>query len=148
MTTAQLRETFVETQMRLVLEQQCADTFRKLYKGRLARYAFSLLVFDFGEPHSGNVAFKTSLTKPDLARAFTRLIESWSGGPHRFAPEGVDAALLRQLANDAKAAFPAGVGFVILIGDALESAYVSNAERADVAKMIRNDLMPEWTADV
>lgn len=142
------RETFVETPVRLVLAQQCADTFRKLYKGRLTRYGFSLIVFDFGEAYAVNVAFKTSLTKPDLADAFTRLIESWLGGPPRFAPEGVDAPLLKQLANDAKAALPAGTGYVVLIGDALESAYISNAERTSVAELLRKDLLPTWSADV
>jgi hypothetical protein len=146
--SSKLKETPVDTQVRLVLEQQCAETFRKLYTGRLRRWPFTLIAADFGEAHEGNVAFKTSLTKPDLADAFTRLLEGWVGGAPRFAPEGVDAVLLRQVANGAKDSLPAGVGFIILIGDALESAYVSSCERTDVAKMLRNDLLPEWTANV
>ena len=52
--------------------------------------------------------------------------------------------MLRQLADDAKMLLP-GVGFIAFIGNASESAYVSNAERTDVAKMIRNDLLPQWS---
>lgn len=147
-TTTQPRETFVDTQVRLVLEQQCADAFRKLYTGRLKRYPFTFIAADFGEPQTGNVAFKTSLSKPDLAAAFETVLASWNKGPQRYAPEGVDAVLLRQLANNAKAALPAGVGFIALIGDAEESAYVSSCERTCVAEMLRNDLLPQWSANV
>lgn len=135
----------VKTQVRLVLEQRCADTFRSLYKGRLRRYPFTLIAFDFGNDTYDNVAFKTSLTMTGLADAFSALLEGWLGRAPRFSPDGVDSHMVRQLAEDVKDALP-GLGFIALLGDSASYAYVSNAERTTVAQMIRNDLLPEWSS--
>jgi hypothetical protein len=136
-------ESNTQTQVRLVLEQRCADTFRKLYKGKITRYPFTLVAFDFGNQTYDNVAFKTSLTMPALADAFSALLEGWLGRAPRFSPDGVDSYMIRQLAEDVKDALP-GLGFIALLGDSASYAYVSNAERTSVAKLIRNDLLPEW----
>lgn len=136
---------FVEKQVRLLLEQQAAATFTKLYSGSLTRHHFTLIAFDFGD--SGNVAFKTSLRPAERVDTFQALIGSWEGGPVRFAPQGLRPTTLRDLADAAKQEFQAGIGFVMVVGDALESAYVSNAERSDVAKIIRAELLPHWAEE-
>lgn len=139
----------VDTQLRLLLEQQCAEVFTRLYTGVLAAHHFTLIAFDFSEDEAnkGNVAFKSSMGHRSRIEAFSRLLEHWDGGPPRFAPPGIDGDILRELAETAKREFQAGTGFVALVGDARASAYISNSERQDVANMLRTDLIPAWSAE-
>jgi hypothetical protein len=143
-----MTETFVGTQVRLVLEQQGAAVFQQLYVGPLRSFGFSIIVFDFVSPGgAGNVAFKTSLSLPTLVETAEALVASFSGGPRRYAPRGLPAEVLPTLGAAAQRLLPAGVGYAIIVGDARASAYVSNADRADVAELFRNDLLPEWRLD-
>src|SRR6187399_2287277 len=135
-------EPLLEKQLRLLLEQQGAELFGRLYVGPLRAHDLTVLAFDLGE--KGHVAFKTSLLRPGLVEMMEGMIASFSGGPPRFAPAGMSHELLRLLGTTAKELLPAGIGYVIVIGDAARSAYVSNGNRADVCTMIEAELLPNW----
>jgi hypothetical protein len=137
-------ETTLELQLRLLLETQCGELFDRLYVQPLHMHAFTVLAFDFGS--TGHAAFKSNLSRSELVALFEDLISSFTGGPPRFAPRGVNAELLRVLAGLAKDILPAGIGYVIVIGDSAASAYVANADRDDVVRMLENEALPAWRA--
>lgn len=139
-------ESIVQTQVRLVLEQQCAALFGLLWPAFAHLCDLTLLVYDFGD--SGNVAFKTSLrTRPELVRICEATLERWrTGMPGPVEPGAAlpDEEILRVAAEIAKREMPAGVGFSLLLGRGTTSVYISNGERSTVAELIRNDLLPQW----
>ena len=83
-----MAESFVQTQVRLVLEQQCADVFWALHRGALADRDFTVLLFDYGV---GNVAFKTKLALAALVSTWTLLLNSWRGLAERRPIPGIGA---------------------------------------------------------
>jgi hypothetical protein len=135
-------ETQVQTQVRLLMEQQAIDLFAIFYRGPMLHYGFTVIVFDFGP--SGNVAFKSNLRVGPLCETMAQVIASFSGGPARLSPRGITPELLREMAGIAKETQPAGTGYAIIIGDTSGSAYVSNAVRDDMVRMLENELMPKW----
>lgn len=138
-----MSESFVETQVRLVLEQQCADVFRALHGGALAERDFTILLFDYGV---GNVAFKTKLALAALVSTWTMLLDSWRGLATRRPLPGVGPLQLQQYGKEAASRVPAGVGFALLIGEDEESAYIATADRTDMLRMVGNELLPKWRA--
>jgi len=142
-----MTESFVETQVRLLLERQCSDVFFALLR-RLEAVQdaeITLVVFDFG---GGNVAFKTMLNRDEIVTAFEILLDHWLGGGRSRQPvPGVDAELLKLLGDQAKRLLPAGIGFILLLGSGDRTAYISTAERSDVVRMVETELLPMWRGE-
>lgn len=138
-------DSFVETQVRLVLEQQCADVFWALQRGPLADRDFTILLFDYGK---GNVAFKTKLALSELVATWTLLLDSWRGLAQRRPVPGLDAEQLQAFGRETASRVPAGCGFALLIGRDEESGYIATANRDDMLRMVGNELLPQWRAGI
>lgn len=67
-------ETFVEKQVRLILEQQCRQLAKGLRPQLPAGVGFALFLFDFGA--AGNLAYVSTAHREDTIR----LIEEWLAG--------------------------------------------------------------------
>lgn len=133
------RESIVNKQMRLLLEQQTAAAFMDLVHGPLLGLPFSLLGYDFGP--EGNVAYKTTLSRPEFVRLLRGLLNRWAGGATQLGAVGsreevIDAELLRSVGDRLRDGLPAGVGFSLLIGSRLCTAYISSAERSGVIELL------------
>lgn len=141
-------ETFVDKQMRLLVEQQAVDLFGFLHQPPLHRFDFTVLVMDYNndDASGGHTAVKSTLSKPAFVATIEALLASWSGGPVRFAPPGISTELLRFLAAAAREALSAGFGYALLIGNADSLSYVAKVERASM-KALLEELLPTWRAE-
>lgn len=147
-------ETFVQTQVRHVLERQCAEAFMALVRGPLSRHQFTLLFFDYcaSAEATANVAFKTTHSASGLVQSFEALLWRWvNGKKFDFTPEEIRGVAPLPEGTDLSAMLrtthiPAGVGVVLLVGVGRITNYVATAERQGVAEMILKDLLPNWRA--
>lgn len=139
-------ESFVNKQLRLLLEQQTAAAFMSLVNGPLAGTHFTLLGYDFGP--EGNVAYKTTLKATELAPMARGLLLRWGSGTTAIGSTGdraevVDGHTLRDVQYKLKRELPAGVGYSLLIGSKFCTGYLSNAERHGVIEMLEK-LANSW----
>jgi hypothetical protein len=148
-------ESNAETQYRLQLERTCAGMFMGV-RDVVMPCPQTLLLFDFGEPGAfQNVAFKTTLDQAELVGTAESLIASFARNEQRIisAADMRDlrlppSALFVDVINALKQTVRAGIGFALLLGKGDAVMYGSNANREDVANMIRNDLLPRWRAGI
>lgn len=139
-------ESFINKQLRLLLEQQTAAAFMSLLKGPLARRHFTLLGYDFGP--EGNVAYKTTLTATELAPMARGLLLRWGSGTTVVGSTGdraevVEPDVLQQVHDKLTRELPAGVGYSLMIGSKLCTGYLSNADRTGVVEMLEK-LANSW----
>lgn len=139
-------ESFLNKQLRLLLEQQTAAAFKSLIEGPLRGTQFTLLGYDFGP--EGNVAYKTTLSAEQRAPVVRGLLARWASGSTKVGACGdraevVDPPVLRAVHELLVAELPAGVGYSLLIGSKLCTGYLSNAERPGVIKML-DKLATTW----
>ncbi len=138
-----MTETVVAKQVRLVLEQQCAQIFMRVlaHEHRERGYDCTLFMFDYGDGAEGNVAFKTSLSRDAFLDTIDRLLASgWARGEMRFVEPGekvMGAERLVYLHHALKALCPAGVGYALLVGSGDAVQYISTGHRPGVAEMLR-----------
>jgi hypothetical protein len=135
---------------RLMLERLCEQIFDKTLP-LMGGFGFTLLVFDFGD--SGDLAFKSQSTLADLLSITRAWLKRWDGTSvehEEDSPLAPTQELLQFAADGVKAWLPAGIGYALFCGFVDENSegrplgYVSNAERVDVAKMLRDELIPRW----
>ncbi len=149
-------ETRAETQVRLVLEQQCSKLFRVLVSALPPDTAATLLLVDYGGPGPfKNSAYITSLPKAELIATVESLVQRWKCGSqgevlHNRAVHGwvPGAALLEALAQLLKRYVPAGVGFALLFGKGGGSQYISTCDRAGMAELFERELLTHWRQEV
>jgi hypothetical protein len=144
-----MTETFVETQVRLVLERQCGDAFMEVLAPMCREGAdMTLIMCDYGD--KGNVAFKTSLSRLDLVRTAEALIERWRTGIVPLCPPDIelpDPETFMLLGDELKKRTPAGVGFAVIMGRGALTLYVATIAREDVIALLENEALPHWRAD-
>ncbi len=146
-----MTEPLIQKQVRLVMEQQCSETFMELVRRFALRCDVTLLFFDVTTdptpPEHNNVAFKTTLTQAEFADLLEARLERWAladpptvvMADSRIMPTGEKMLAMCNWLEDCA---PAGVGFSLFCGRGEVSQYVANGERSDVATMLRNDLLP------
>lgn len=132
-------ESFINKQLRLLLEQQTAAAFANLEKGPLAGRHFTLLGYDFGP--EGNVAYKSTLAAEQLAPMARGLLLRWGSGTTVVGSTGdraevVEPEVLRAVHDKLTRELPAGVGYSLMIGSKFCTGYLSNAERSGVIEML------------
>jgi|HubBroStandDraft_6_1064221.scaffolds.fasta_scaffold268246_2 hypothetical protein len=146
-----MSSSIVELQLRLLLEQQCAEVGRGIAATVGETEAGFLLLFaDFGQV--GNLGFFANVPSPAPEAAARRWLSE--GGipkvarPHPnddplgddFAGRLAAAADARRLADHLAKVTPAGVGFVFLLWIAdINGLYLSSADRKDVRRVLQ-----EW----
>lgn len=144
---AHAAETFVEKQVRLVLEQQCAGVFMKLVARELRGYDFTLVAFDYG---GGNVAFKTTLERSTLVETIKAMLERWRTGRLPERPGSVSPLLgpteLGHLNAIISGLLPAGTGFALVVGKGDWTVYIASTGRADATALFK-DLLPRFEAE-
>jgi hypothetical protein len=88
-----MKETLVQKQVRLVLEEQCRDLGRLLRDASPAGTGFALFLFDLGA--KGNLAYVSTADREDMVRCLHEWMER-AGGPVdqrlRAAEKKIDAA--------------------------------------------------------
>jgi hypothetical protein len=150
-------ETFVERQVRNILEGQCAKLFRATMSALPKDAAATLLLVDYGEKGApfSNTAYITSLPLAELIVAVEALVLRWRSGstesvPHDREQHGwvPDAAELVGIGRAVKEVVPAGVGFALLFGRGGDSQYLATIERAGMIELFENELLPTWRAEV
>lgn len=132
-------ESFINKQLRLLLEQQTAAAFMSLLQGPLAGRNFTLLGYDFGP--EGNVAYKTTLTVHELAPVARGLLLRWGSGTTAVGSTGdraevVEPEVLGAVHEKLARELPAGVGYSLMIGSKFCTGYLSNTERSGVIEML------------
>lgn len=147
-----MTESLAEKQVRLVLEQQCSKLFRLLMSALPPDAAATLFFVDYGEPGPfKNSAYITALPKPDLIATVEALVQRWKcgstgavlhdRGAHGWVP---DATMLEALFRLMKEYVPAGVGFALLFGKGACTQYISSCDRAGMATILEDELLPAW----
>jgi hypothetical protein len=130
---------------RLELEAECVKAFNVLRVAPdLRGHDLTLLFFDYGD--KGNVAFKTSLSVGTLADTFETLIRCWRTGVGRKGVPGIGEFQLTRLQKALKKT-PEGVGCALLIGRGERTAYIGRCDRADMIRMLENELIPNWRSE-
>lgn len=132
-------ESFINKQLRLLLEQQTAAAFMSLVTGPLRGKQFTLLGYDFGP--EGNVAYKTTCDVVTLSRLVRGLLSRWGSGTTQIHSTGdrdevVSPGVLRAVHDKLTAELPAGVGYSLLVGSKFCTGYLSNADRSGVIEML------------
>ncbi len=147
-----MNESIVETQVRVLLEQQCSKLFRVLMSALPTDAAATLFFVDYGEPGPfQNSAYTTALPKPELIATVESLVQRWKCGSigavlhdrdaHGWVP---DATMLEALFRLMKERVPPGVGFALLFGKGACTQYISSCGREGMAKILENELLPAW----
>lgn len=152
-----------ETQ-RFELESVCVRAFTAVVEAMQhtkGRWPLTVVVFDYGQ--QGHVAYVTGLEPGAPARAVrTRgmLVNTFEALLARFKQQKpVDVSLsvltslptpkqLTDLLQAAQAQLPQDTGIVLVCGEGALTHYISTAERAQVARVIEDDLLPKWRAGV
>lgn len=145
-----MSETVLQTQVRLVLEQQCADMFMKVLAPAHRKFGWNSSLFCFDQGDQGNVAYKSSLPLPALIDTVDRLGRGpWATGGQRFvnARRVISMMELAGLADDLKTVCPAGVAFALLVGGGDDVMYIASCEREGVAEIF-GKLVEAWKADI
>jgi hypothetical protein len=149
-------ESLAETQVRLLLERQCATLFRVLMSALPPDAAATLIFVDYGEPGLfKNTAYITALKRPELITTVEALVQRWKCGSsgevlhdrerHGWVP---DATMLEALGRLIKKHVPAGVGFALLFGKGGGSQYLATCDREGMTKMFEDDWLPRWREEV
>lgn len=145
-------ETTTERQVRLLLEQQCADVFLKTLLPLFGFAPVTLIIADYGEPQPlHNVAFKTTLGVHELITTAELLVERWTRPPEKLLlphdyPHRDRYALpvLERATQATKDALAAGIGHAIIVGRGKATNYISSMDRGGVSEMLRETLLPAW----
>lgn len=132
-------ETIAEKQVRLVLEQQCAEVFGfvlSLLRTFACGADLSFIAFD--SPGPGNTAFKTTLPRPLFLATLDGAVERWRTGSAVIDSSVVLVGLaeLERLGRRAKRLLPEGVGHAIIVGRGTTSVYLATAEREGMAELL------------
>lgn len=148
--------TLVETQVRLILEEQCSTLFRTVMKALPKDATATLLFVDYGEAGEPfkNTAYITSLTRPELITTVEALVQRWKCGSqgevlhdralHGWVPGG---ELLEGIGKLMKAYVPAGVGFALLFGKGGGTQYLATIDRPGMTALFENELLAAWRAE-
>ncbi len=139
----------VDPTKRLLLERLCESVFDKTLP-LMEGFGFTLLLFDFGA--TGSVAFKSQSSLPDLVCITKGWLKRWEGAPADPSSEPLAPTqeLLQFAADGVRALLPDGTGYALFCGFVGEDGegrplgYASNADREDVVRMMRDDLLPRW----
>jgi hypothetical protein len=132
-------ETLVDKQVRLVLEQQCAEVFGfVLSLLRTFATGADLTFLAFDSPGPGNIAFKTTLPRELFLATLDGAVERWRTGVGVVDPSVVlvGGPELERLGRRAARLLPPGVTFAIFVGRGPTSAYLASAEREGMAELI------------
>lgn len=150
-------ETLTETQVRLILEEQCAKLFRVVLAPLPKDTMLTLLLVDYGEADEPfkNTAYSTSLAKGDLITMVEALVQRWKCGSksvvlhnrkqHGWIPAG---PWLRGLGDLMKEYMPAGVGFALLFGTGPACQYLATIDREAMTALFENELLPAWRSEI
>jgi hypothetical protein len=132
-------ESFVNKQLRLLLEQQTAAAFMGLVRGPLAGVEFTLLGCDYGP--EGNVAFKTTLDRNELISVTRQLLDRWARGDTSQQPttdrtQCVERTLLERVHEQLKRELPAGVGYALIVGSRIPGNYMASIDRPGAIELL------------
>ena len=150
MTESQLAQT-----LRLQLEAQCARAFNTLHRKFRPKCAVTLICFDYSlddQPFQ-HVAYKTSIRlRSEMVGMLAWYVARWadplappifhSNKLHGWLPELDELTRYSILVKRELKTPQAETGFCLLCGKGTHSEYVGTAERDDVAKMFKDDLIP------
>lgn len=147
------------TQLRLLLEAQCARAFSALLKKFHPKCDVTLVAFDYAETaaaleHS-NLAYKTSLKRAALIELLEARVLRWAQPTpptyqydpevHGWLPNEVE---LQRYAGFLRDLLPESVGFSLFLGNGQYQQYIAAGDREGCGKMFENDLLPGLRGDV
>jgi hypothetical protein len=136
-------ETPLDRAFRLMIESHCASVFRVIEDALPRPVELTFVVFDYGD--GGNVAFATTLTRPEFHDVLRGALRRWATGIG-VADQGAEllnGTELEALYRVARTALPEAFGFALLVGRGDMTVYIASAARDGVAGTFEDLLVAE-----